>query len=195
MKNLKTYHQLFENSQELTPEQIEWLDSCTPRGTWALNPQTGLVDVDGYFNCSGQDLVDFKGVGFRVIKGSFNCENNKLTSLEGAPQVVEVNFYCNNNLLTSLEGAPQVVGKDFFCHHNPVSNKTLSSIFSLMKKGKSNSTLTQIRKSKSYLEAVESLWDKIPSDDQELLYRPEFKWTKPEAIRALAHFNRIKGMI
>ena len=181
MKNLKTY-KMFESSAELTPEQIEWLDNCT-KGTWKMNPETGLVDVDGSFSCSGQGLTNFKGVRFGVIGGLFSCGNNQLTSLEGAPQVVGSDFYCNNNQLTSLEGAPQVVEGDFICYHNPVSNKTLSSIFSLMKNGK------------SYLQATESFWNKIPSEEQELLYRPEFKWTKPETIRALAHFNRIKGMI
>ena len=31
------------------------------------------------------------------------------------------NFNCHENSLTSLEGAPQEVGGDFYCYHNPTS--------------------------------------------------------------------------
>ena len=227
MKNLKTYSQLFENSQELTPEQIEWLDACT-KGTWALNPETGEVDVDGNFDCSGQGLTDFKGVRFgvvgldfncgynrltslegapeevgedfdcynnqltslegvpKVVGKSFNCYNNRLTSLEGAPQEVGGGFRCEYNQLTTLEGAPQEVGGDFSCRNNPVSDVTLKSIFPLMRKGD------------SYLQAVETLWSRIPLEDQALLYRPEFEWLGPEEKRkleALKAYQGFKNMI
>jgi hypothetical protein len=186
MKNLKTYHQLFENvSVELTPEQIEWLDECID-GTWALNPQTGLVDVKGNFSCIRQGLTDFKGVKFGVVSGSFDCDNNQLTSLEGAPQKVGNDFSCTGNQLTSLEGAPQKVGVDFFCYHNPVTNEILKKIFSHMKR------------EKSYVKAVESLWSKIPLEDQILLYRPEFEWVSPEEVRkleAMRAYQGFKGMI
>jgi len=290
MKNLKTY-KMFESSGELTPEQVEWLDQCTS-GTWQLNPSTGEVDVDGEFSCREQGLSDFKGVRFGVVEvhfscndnqlttlegaprkvgesfycynnqltslegapqkvgGSFYCndnqlttlegaprevgedfwcENNQLTSLEGAPREVRKNFYCRNNQLTSLEGAPQVLGMGFYCQNNqlttlegapqevggcfycgnnqlstlegaprkvggygfsggknPVSSETLETIFSIMEEGK------------SYLEAVESLWKKIPPEDQILLYRPGFKWVTPEKKRAaelIVGYNRIKEML
>ena len=59
MRHLKRYHQLFENQQDLTQEQRDWLDECTS-GTWKVNPQTGLVDVDRGFDCTNQNLTDFK---------------------------------------------------------------------------------------------------------------------------------------
>ena len=163
MKHLKTYR-MFESSAELTPEQAEWLDQCTD-GTWQLNPQTGLVDVDGDFNCHDQGLSDFKGVRFGVVRGD---------------------FWCKHNQLTSLEGAPQKVGGDFYCIDNPVSEETLDSIFRLMKK------------SESYLKAVESIWTEIPVEDQALLYRPEFEWVGPDEARkldALRAYQGFKGMI
>ena len=119
MKNLKTYR-MFESSVELTPEQVEWLDQCT-KGTWQLNPQTGLVDVDGYFNCKSQGLSDFKGVRFGVVRRNFSCRNNQLTTLEGAPQEVRGNFFCSDNQLTTLEGAPQKVGEYFWCNNNQLT--------------------------------------------------------------------------
>ena len=281
---------MFESVMELTQEQVQWLDECA-EGTWALNPQTGLVDVKGGFNCSQQSLTDFKGVRFGVVDGYFYCENNALTSLVGAPlkvgddfycdhnaltslvgapQSVGENFRCNHNALTSLEGAPQrirgtfachinaltslvgaplKVGKDFYCSYNaltslvgapldyvkyfncehnaltslmgapqrvgegfycsynaltslvgapkrarcglscvnnPVSEKTLKAIF------------TKMKKDTSYLAAVESLWSKIPQDDQVLLYADDFKWVTPEQSRgivALRAYQDLRGML
>ena len=155
---------MFESLIELTPEQMKWLDECT-KGTWSMNSQTGLVDVRGGFDCEDQGLGDFKGVRFGVVDGYFDCRDNQLTS---------------------LEGAPQEVGGDFICYHNPVANETLKNIFRLMKKGK------------SYLESIESLWSKIPVEDQSLLYRPEFEWVGEDERRkleALKAYQGFKGMI
>jgi len=121
MRHVKRYQELFESQTELTPEQIEWLDKCT-RGSWTLNPQTGLVDVDGDFNCESQNLTDFKGVRFGVVTGYFDCHRNKLTSLEGAPQSVGGVFTCSHNYLTSLEGAPQSVGGSFYIDGNKLTS-------------------------------------------------------------------------
>ncbi len=112
---------MFESSVELTPEQIEWLDECT-RGTWQLNPGTGLVDVGGSFDCSEQGLGDFKGVRFGVVKWYFDCGYNQLTTLEGLPEEVGGYFSCSNNQLTSLEGAPQKVGGGFNCQNNQLTS-------------------------------------------------------------------------
>ncbi len=250
MKHIKPY-QIFESEPirtVFTKEQLNWLDKCV-LGRWEYNPRTGLVDVKGRFDCSGQGLTDFKGIRFGVVSKDFNCKNNQLTTLEGAPQKVGESFYCHNNQLTtlegapqevgwifecknnqltslegspqkvggyfycrnnkltSLEGAPQKVGGDFYCENNqltslvgapqkvggalysesnPVSKGTLGNIFFRMKKGK------------SYLQAVESLWSKIPLEDQALLYRPEFKWVSPEERRkleAVRAYQGFKGMI
>jgi hypothetical protein len=105
----------------LTQEQINWLDKCA-NGRWTLNPKTGLVDVDGNFICSFQGLSDFKGVKFGKVTGDFLCGDNRLTSLEGAPQKVGVSFRCGFNCLTSLEGAPQKVGGSFYCIGNQLTS-------------------------------------------------------------------------
>jgi Leucine-rich repeat (LRR) protein len=121
MRHVKGYQELFEAQIGLTPEQTEWLDKCT-RGSWTLNPQTGLVDVNGDFYCSGQRLTDFKGVRFGVVSGSFHCHNNELTSLDGAPQRVGWIFNCSRNQLISLEGAPQDVVEYFECYSNKLTS-------------------------------------------------------------------------
>ena len=214
---------MFESVTALTQEQIEWLDECA-LGTWTLNPQTGLVDVNGIFECSEEGLTDFKGVKFgevsedfycnknaltslvgapqevgvdfscehnqltslegapQSVDGSFDCDHNALTSLVGAPQRVDGNFFCENNQLTTLVGAPQRVGGRFFCDDNPVSEETLKAIFTKMQKGT------------SYLAAVESLWSKIPQDDQVLLYGDDFKWVTPEQSRGLVALRAYQGL-
>jgi hypothetical protein len=104
----------------LTQEQINWLDKCAKGCT--LNLQTGLVDVFGDFSCSSQGLSDFKGVKFGKVTGSFDCDNNSLTTLEGAPQKVKGSFNCDLNSLTSLVGAPQKVGVSFYCGNNSLTS-------------------------------------------------------------------------
>jgi hypothetical protein len=104
----------------LTQEQINWLDKCAKGCT--LNLQTGLVDVDGGFYCSNQGLKDFKGVKFGKVTGYFDCDNNSLTTLEGAPKRVGEYFSCSNNQLTSLVGAPKRVGEYFSCSNNQLTS-------------------------------------------------------------------------
>ena len=121
MRHIKPYQELFESQQGLIQEQKDWLYECTT-GSWEINTQTGLVDVDGDFSCTGQGLPDFKGVRFGNIIGDFDCDNNLLTSLRGAPQVVGGSFDCSENELTSLEEAPQSVGGAFFCSENELTS-------------------------------------------------------------------------
>lgn len=94
--------------------------------------------IDGYFNISNNDLISLEGSPKKVIK-DFDCSNNKLTSLFGAPQIVgdfncsnnelkkdlsygpkEVNGYynCSNNRLSSVEGAPRSITGYFDCSNN-----------------------------------------------------------------------------
>ena len=122
MKHLKPYR-LFESQErkELTPEQEEFLNKYT-KGTWTLDPSTGLVDVKGGFACPDKKLEDFKGVKFGKVSGDFNCERNNLTSLAGAPQKVGGDFFCYENDLTSLAGAPQEVGENFYCTENKLTS-------------------------------------------------------------------------
>ena len=208
MRHIKPY-QVFESSATapaaLTEEQIEWLDKCAA-GRWKLNPQTGLVDINGGFNCSGQNLQDFKGVRFgkvsgdfycyenqltslvgapQSVGGNFDCRSNQLTTLVGAPQSVDGSFWCHANQLTTLEGAPKTVGRDFWCGDNPVTKSTLKAIFALMKSGK------------SYQKALEERWPKMGDVDRVLMYK-EMPSLSPEDIRkykALATYSNIKNYL
>ena len=77
----------------------------------------GIVDVDGNVNLSRRNLEKIP-IKFGIVNGSFNCADNYLTSLHGAPEEVGDDFWCAGNQLTSLEGCPGKVGVDFDCSYN-----------------------------------------------------------------------------
>ena len=109
---------------KLTDEEIQlivFLEKCTI-GKWTINKKTGLVDIEGDFDCAKKKLKDFQGVRFGVVTGGFYCSYNKLTSLEGAPQEVGGDFNCSDNKLPSLEGAPKKVDGDFYCSYNKLTS-------------------------------------------------------------------------
>jgi len=58
---------------------------------------------------------------FGHIQGSFNCNFNQLTSLEGAPKVVDGHFSANNNQLTNLEHLPQKIGGSILLEENELT--------------------------------------------------------------------------
>ena len=213
MKYIREY-QVFEASASpaaLTEEQVEWLDECAA-GRWKLNPQTGLINVDGNFDCNGQGLTDFKGVKFGKVSGAFYCYNNHLTTLEGAPQSVSRSFYCHDNRLTSLVGAPQSVEGDFRCENNQLTtlegapksvggyfgcdDNQLTSLvgaphsvggyFGCYDNPVTASTLKAIfalmKKGKSYQQALEERWPKMKDVDRVLMYK-EMPNLSPEDIR------------
>jgi hypothetical protein len=125
MKYLQTFS-LFESRTPgtLTKRQEIFLNRYTDGtwlGTWSVNHSTGLVDVQGTFDCSSRGLESLSGIQFGTVKGSFYCYDNQLTSLEGAPKAVKGNFDCNDNQLTSLVGAPQTVTGNFNCARNELT--------------------------------------------------------------------------
>jgi hypothetical protein len=200
VRHVKRYRELFESQTELTPEQTEWLDKCT-MGKWTLNRQTGLVDVNGSFDCHYQGLTDFKGVRFGVVTGSFNCSGNKLASLEGAPQEVggdfdcykngftslkdapkkvEGDFDCRHNELTSLEGAPSWVGGSFYPYGNPVSESALENIYDRMRSGV------------SWPDAVVAEWDSIESGEDKVILAPHNPNLSPEELKGYQALAKLR---
>ena len=103
----------------ITKEQEDFLNKCT-WGTWRLNTESGLVDIDGDFNCSNKGLSDFLGIEFGKVTNNFYCYDNKLVSLKGAPREVGKDFDCYGNQLISLEGAPKEIGRVFCCDPLPI---------------------------------------------------------------------------
>jgi hypothetical protein len=76
-----------------------------------------LIDVGRDFNCNDNQLISLEGAPKRV-GGIFSCARNQLTSLVGAPTSVGEDFYCNRNQLRSLKGAPKIVSGIFSCNDN-----------------------------------------------------------------------------
>jgi hypothetical protein len=72
---------------------------------------------NGDINVSNIGLTSLEGAP-KVVEGRFYCSYNNLTSLEGAPRVVKKHFYCDYNKLNSLEGAPKIVKGYFNCYGN-----------------------------------------------------------------------------
>ena len=63
------------------------------------------LNSDGTYSTEGDvDLSDLGltilPVKFKVVKGTFDCSDNKLTSLEGAPREVGGYFWCGYNLVS-----------------------------------------------------------------------------------------------
>jgi len=69
------------------------------------------INKDNSIDYNGDIDISFKGldkmpIKFNIVKGDFDCSNNKLTDLNGVP--IECNnFDCYNNKLRSLEYAPK----------------------------------------------------------------------------------------
>lgn len=80
-------------------------------------PDLSAVIVEGFFNCADNELINLKGAPKEVGEG-FYCQQNKLISLIGAPKTVGGHFSCYKNQLTSLEGGPEKVGGNFACNNN-----------------------------------------------------------------------------
>jgi hypothetical protein len=76
-----------------------------------LTGQTYYGDID----VSNMGLTSLEGAP-KVVEGNFICLHNKLTTLEGAPEIVEGTFFfCSSNyLVANLKGAPKKV-KNFYC--------------------------------------------------------------------------------
>ena len=215
MKHVTSYN-LFESESEpirtvFTKEQLNWLDECA-ENSWKYNPQTGLINVDGGFDCNGQGLTDFKGVRFgkvgvdficsdnvlttlegapQTVGGHFGCYDNQLTTLEGAPQTVGESFNCEDNELTTLVGAPQTVGVSFLCYRNELTTlvgapKTVNGGFYCHDNPVTESTLKAIfalmEKGNSYQQALEEYWPEMGDEDRVLMYK-QMPDLSPEDIR------------
>jgi hypothetical protein len=77
--------------------------------------------VSGYFNCYNNILTTLEGAPKSVGGEYFNCSFNNLTTLEGGPKEVSGYFECSSNKLISLVGSPKEVGGNFYCRGNKLT--------------------------------------------------------------------------
>ena len=73
----------------------------------------GIVEIK---NCNS--LKFFKNL--KKVDGDFDCSHNKLSNLDGCPEVVNGCFFCEYNYLTTLKGCPKIVNDQFWCHDNAI---------------------------------------------------------------------------
>jgi hypothetical protein len=92
------------------------------QGDVHVNPQTGVVDVQGSVTLNPKKIVSELPVQFGRVSGHFHCHKNKLVTLQGAPTHVTESFWCDTNQLQSLDGAPTYVGGDMSCSPNPLKS-------------------------------------------------------------------------
>ena len=107
---------LFESSND---QEIHDICDKYRIKNYSIN-EDGSIDVDGNVDLGDKNLSKLP-IKFGKV-GGFYCYNNKLTSLEGAPNHVDGNFNCKYNKLTSLDGSPGYVGGDFYCQYNQLTS-------------------------------------------------------------------------
>jgi hypothetical protein len=79
-----------------------------------------IVDVKGDVDISDCDLK-YIPVQFGVVEHTFDCHNNQLTSLFGAPYECE-GFYCHTNKLNNLLNGPQKVRGNYVAQANQLTS-------------------------------------------------------------------------
>jgi len=84
----------------------------------------GSIDVDGDVHISG--ILDPEmtklPLKFNRVNGDFDCSNNSLETLEGAPAFVDGDFDCSHNYIETLEGGIKEVKGVFDCSFNLLEN-------------------------------------------------------------------------
>jgi len=71
------------------------------------------------FNLFNKGLTTLKGIEFPPNVTTFDCDGNRLTTLEGCPPSVKT-LYCSYNQLITLKGCPPSV-KTLYCHRNQLT--------------------------------------------------------------------------
>jgi len=79
--------------------------------------QLEIRKVKGSFNCSDNNLISLNGCP-EIVGGWFDCCDNELTSLKGCPEIVKGYFDCSFNNLTSLERSPKKITGNYWCDIN-----------------------------------------------------------------------------
>jgi hypothetical protein len=120
MKHIKHY-EIFESSEPNFPTTREEVIEACERyeiKNYTINDDLS-IDVDGSIGLYNKNLEHLP-LKFNYVHGGFQCNRNKLKSLEGCPKTVGGDFVCYGNKLKSLEGCPQSVGGDFYCFTNDI---------------------------------------------------------------------------
>jgi len=164
--------------------------------------------VSHSFDCSYNKLETLEGSP-DFIGGNFDCSNNNLLTLQGGPSQVFENYDCSHNLLENLEGLPQSgeIGSLYFNNNNVVSLRGLkvnvvTSGFNGQKNPISESAihyiLPEMRKGKSYKEALLDIWTfRLGEEDKSLLYpdiKEDLSNEEVKRLEMMARYNKSRHM-
>jgi len=117
MKKLSNFYRVSQIKRRELKERLQSLKLVKlPDGRY------DVIENADFSNLRLNSLLEIP-IRIRRVTGSFWCDHNHLTSLEGAPEYVGGGFYCAGNELQTLEGAPEYVGGNFDCSSNEL--KTL----------------------------------------------------------------------
>jgi len=120
MKHIKPYKIFESNSPNFPTTKEGVIEVCEKYKIidYTINDDLS-IDVDGSIGLYNKNLEHLP-LKFNYVHGGFQCNRNKLKSLEGCPKTVGGDFVCYGNKLKSLEGCPQSVGGDFYCFTNDI---------------------------------------------------------------------------
>ena len=70
--------------------------------------------IYGNISLVGLHLTELFNLSDVEVSGLFDCSDNYLTNLVGAPETINHSLVCDGNDLTSLEGISTFIGGGFF---------------------------------------------------------------------------------
>ena len=122
MKHIKHYKIFESTSPNFPTTREEVVEVCEKYEieNYIINDDLS-IDVDSDISITFQSL-EYLPIKFNYVSGSFDCDHNKLKSLEGSPQTVDGNFFCQHNELKTLKGSPQTVVRLFDCSFNKLTD-------------------------------------------------------------------------
>ncbi|MCQ2210001.1 MAG: hypothetical protein MJZ34_06890 [Paludibacteraceae bacterium] len=80
-----------------------------------------FVNVSGFFDCSDNILTSLDGAP-NEIGDYFDCQYNELTNLEGFPSNIGGGIDLSHNQISSLKGSPSITNGYFDCSYNKLKN-------------------------------------------------------------------------
>ena len=105
-------------SWDLKVRDLEYFLDTVVYGSWNISEKG--VRVQGSVCLENMNL-EYIPCNFEYVEYEFDCSNNKLKSLEGAPKEC-YNFHCSNNKLTNLEDGPLFVVNEYDCSFNNLTS-------------------------------------------------------------------------
>ena len=127
-KGTRIFTAVKKNSDDVFVSALQLDSSASVKTSVKEEGVAGVVALPGAtYKGTAYDSVTFEytlGIkaGATAVKGSFNCDKNILTTLEGTLTEVGTHFYCKGNLLTDLVGGPTEVGGVYDCSHNKLKS-------------------------------------------------------------------------